>query len=123
GFALENYDALGRWRETADGSARIDASGRMPDGTTFDGPAELRIALLKHKDDFVSTLTQKLLTYALGRGVEYFDVPAVRRILRDSAASDYRWSALILGIVRSGPFQMRTVGDRESIATTAATAP
>jgi hypothetical protein len=123
GFALENYDALGRWRATADGAARIDASGRMPDGTTFDGPAELRTALLKHKDDFVSTLTQKLLTYALGRGVEYYDMPAVRRILRDSAASDYRWSALILGIVRSGAFQMRTVGDRESIAATATTAP
>jgi mono/diheme cytochrome c family protein len=120
GFALENYDALGRWRETADGSANIDASGRMPDGTRFNGPAELRAALLKHRDQFVSTLTEKLMTYALGRGVEAYDMPAVRQILRDSAAGGYRWSALIVGIARSSPFQMRSGGDGHAAATTAA---
>jgi len=121
GFALENYDALGRWRDTADGSARIDASGTMPDGTPFNGPAQLRAALLKHQDQFVSTLTEKLMTYALGRGVEPYDMPAVRRILRDSTTGGYRWSSLILGIVRSSPFQMRSAGDgRPAAATTAA---
>jgi mono/diheme cytochrome c family protein len=120
GFALENYDALGRWRDTADGSVRIDASGRMPDGTPFNGPAELRAALLKHQDQFVTALTEKLMTYALGRGVEPYDMPAVRRILRESAAGRYRWSSLILGIVRSSPFQMRSAGDGHPPTTTAA---
>ena len=107
GFALENFDAVGRWRTTLDGSTRIDASGALPDGTAFDGPAALREALLERRDDFVRTLTEKLLTYALGRGVEYYDFPAVRRILRATAGDEHRWSGLILEIVKSVPFQMR----------------
>jgi hypothetical protein len=105
GFALENFDAIGRWR-TADGGVSIDASGVLPDGSKFDGPAELGRILLSRPDQFVHTVAEKLLTYALGRGVEYYDAPAVRKILRDSASDGYRWSSLILGIVESAPFQM-----------------
>ena len=108
GFALENFDAIGRWRIT-DAKARtpIDASGVLPDGTMFEGPAELRSILMQKQEEFVYTVTEKLLTYALGRGVESYDAPAVRKVLREAAASDYRWSSLILGIVKSTPFQMR----------------
>ena len=101
GFALENFDGLGRWR------AGVDASGVLPDGTRIDGPAGLRQVLLDRKDQFVETTTERLLTYALGRGVEPFDMPAVRRIVRDAAPTDYRWSSIITGIVNSVPFQMR----------------
>jgi uncharacterized protein DUF1592/uncharacterized protein DUF1588/uncharacterized protein DUF1587/uncharacterized protein DUF1585/uncharacterized protein DUF1595 len=108
GFALENFDAIGRWRTTS-GAANtpIDSSGVLPDGTQFHGPAELRKILLSHGDEFVMTVTDKLLTYALGRGTEYYDAPAVRKIVREAAPGDYSWSSLILGIVRSMPFQMR----------------
>ena len=85
GFALENFDAVGRWRTLGESSEPIDASGVLPDGTKFDGPAGLRQALLAQSDQFVTTLTEKLLTYALGRGVEYYDAPAVRAIVRDAA--------------------------------------
>jgi len=108
GFALENFDGVGMWR-TTEGSANtsIDASGVLPDGAKFQGPSELRKVLLRHPEQFATVVTEKLLTYALGRGVEYYDEPAVRRIVRESAPSDYRWSSLILGIVGSEPFQMR----------------
>lgn len=106
GFALENFDAIGKWR-TTEGNTPIDASGTMPDGTKFKGPAELRKALLGNPDQFVATLTDKLLTYALGRGTEYYDAPAVRKITHEAAAANYRWSAIISGIVKSTPFQMR----------------
>ena len=106
GFALENFDAIGGWR-TRDAGAPIDASGTLPDGTTLNGPADLRRALLEHGDQVVAAVTEKLLTYALGRGLEYFDQPAVRQILREAAPTEYRWSAMILGIVKSTPFQMR----------------
>jgi hypothetical protein len=106
GFALENFDGLGRWR-TAIGKTPIDSSGVLPDGTKFDGPAGLRKILLSKQDQFVYTATERLLTYALGRGVEPYDAPAVRKIVRDAAPSDYCWSSLISGIVNSMPFQMR----------------
>ena len=107
GFALENYDAVGKW-QTRDAGSPIDASGRLPDGTRFEGPAGLKQLLLtRYRDDFVATVTEKLLTYALGRGLEHYDEPAVRSILRQSAAGDFRLSALINGIVSSTPFQMR----------------
>jgi len=106
GFAFENYDAIGRWR-TNDNGRRVDASGRLPDGTKFDGVSELQRALLKRPDLFVTTFVNKLLTYALGRGVEYYDAPAVRKIVRNAARDDYRFSSVILGIVQSVPFQMR----------------
>ncbi len=85
----------------------IDAAGELADGTPVDGPASLRTALLKRPESFVTTVTEKLLTYGLGRGVEYYDAPAVRRIVREAADDNYRWSALVAGIVRSVPFQMR----------------
>ena len=106
GFALENFDGIGRWR-TTDGASEIDASGVLPDGTAFSGPVEFRQALLQRREEFVHTFTSKLLTYALGRPVQAADMPAVRAILRGAAPGDYRWSSLVLGIVESRPFRMR----------------
>ena len=106
GFALENFDAVGEWR-THDAGLPVDASGVLADGTRFDGPAELRAVLAARREQFVETFTEKLLTYALGRGLEAYDRPVVRAIARAAAADDYRWSAVILGIARSTPFQMR----------------
>jgi mono/diheme cytochrome c family protein len=111
GFALENYDAVGRWR-SEDAGVPIDASGTLPDGTGFQGPAGLsQLLLTKYRDDFVRTATEKLLTYALGRGVEYYDYPTIRSINRDAARDNYRISSWILAIVKSTPFQMRKATD------------
>jgi hypothetical protein len=107
GFALENYDAIGRWRTADETHAAIDSTAMLADGRIVHGPVELRALLLAKREHFVMTVAQKLLTYALGRGLEAYDMPAVRRIVRDAERSDYRWSALILGITRSVPFQMR----------------
>jgi hypothetical protein len=107
GFSLENFDAVGRWREFEAGEP-VDASGGLPDGSTFEGVAGLENALLERPEIFVTTLTEKLLIFALGRGMEYTDAPAVRKIVREANAEDYRCSSLILGIVSSTPFQMRT---------------
>jgi hypothetical protein len=120
GFALENFDAVGQWRTGEDGAAAIDSSGTLPDGAPFDGPAAFRDALLGEPwaSEFAATVTEKLLTYALGRGLDHRDAPAVRRILRNARDDDYRWSSLILGIVESNPFLMR-----RAVGTTAAGAP
>jgi cytochrome c5 len=112
GFALENFDAIGEWRDLDAAGARIDATAKLPDGTSFSGPAELRKVLLNHADDFLTTLTEKLLTYALGRGIDAADAPAVRQIKRDAARNNYRFAALVHGIVSSTPFQMRMAQDR-----------
>lgn len=106
GFALENYDAIGRWRDFDDG-VEVDPSGTLPDGTGFNDPESFRQALLKRPQFFVSTATEKLMTYALGRGLEQYDMPAVRGIVREAARDDYRFSAVVLGLVNSTPFQMR----------------
>jgi hypothetical protein len=106
GFALENFDATGAWR-TKDGGFEIDPSGELYDGTKVTGPVSLRNALVARSGLFVSNFTEKLLTYALGRGVEYYDMPAVRSIDRSAAQNGNRFSSLILGIVSSAPFQMR----------------
>jgi hypothetical protein len=107
GFSLENYDAIGRWR-AKDGGSTIDAVGKLPDGTEFAGPAGLKKLLLNsYRDDFSTSLIEKLLTYALGRGLEYYDKPVVRSIKRQAARDDYRMSAIITAIVESTPFQMR----------------
>ena len=106
GFALENFDAIGQWRAT-DGVSLIDASGVLPDGTEFSGPAEFRHVLLSRRDDFVRTATEKLLTYALGRALQHYDMPSIRSIIRQSEGSGYTWSSLIKGIVESRPFQTR----------------
>ena len=112
GFALENFDAVGKWRaQDAEAKVPIDSSGTLPDGTKFDGPVEFRRALLGRRVDFATNLTEKLVTYALGRGLEYYDMPVVRQIIREAAPADYRWSGLIMGIVKSKPFQMRMVSD------------
>jgi hypothetical protein len=110
GFALENFDATGKWRTISpfgEANSPIDPSGVLYDGNKFQNVVEFRQVLLNHSDQYVHTVTEKLLTYALGRGVEYYDAPAVRKITREAAAREYRWSSLILGIVKSAPFQMR----------------
>ena len=107
GLALENFDAIGRWRDRNETRGSINAAGELPDGTPFDGPAGLKDALLRHPERFVTTVTEKLMTYALGRGIEYYDAPAVRAIVRDAAEDGYRLSSLVKGVVRSAPFQMR----------------
>ncbi len=107
GFALENFDAIGRWRTTSAAGAPIDASGTLVDGSVVEGAASLRDALLRHEVSVMRTVTEKLLTYALGRGVEYTDQPAIRKIVAAAAQDDYRWSSVILELVESMPFQMR----------------
>ena len=115
GFSLENFDGIGRWRTTDDPSIPgqpgpvIDASGVMPDGSQFEGPDGLRQLLLDRQREFVRTLTERLLTYALGRRLEYYDRPVVRQVMREAAGREYRWSDVILGIVKSTPFQLRSV--------------
>ena len=116
GFALENFDAVGKWRGKGEDGVRIDSSGVLLDGTKVDGPASLRQALLNRPDQFAGTLAEKLLTYALGRGLDFNDAPAVRKIAAQAAADKYRFSSLVLGIVRSTPFQMKvkTAGEVSS---------
>jgi hypothetical protein len=109
GFALENFDATGKYRVVDESFNPIDASGALPDGRTFDGVAELRSALAARPERFVNTLTEKLLTYALGRGLEYYDMPAVRKILADAAPDGYRMHAIVAGIVKSYPFEYRAI--------------
>ncbi|HEY2380436.1 MAG TPA: DUF1592 domain-containing protein [Terriglobia bacterium] len=106
GFSLENFDGVGEWR-TKDQSGPIDASGQLADGTKVEGPVTLRQALMKHPEQFAGTVTEKMMTYALGRGLEYYDMPVVRSIVHDSAKNDYRLSSIIIDIVKSTPFQMR----------------
>jgi uncharacterized protein DUF1592/uncharacterized protein DUF1588/uncharacterized protein DUF1585/uncharacterized protein DUF1587/uncharacterized protein DUF1595/cbb3-type cytochrome c oxidase subunit III len=109
GFALEQFDAIGRWR-TTDGPSPIDASSVMYDGTKIAGPADLRNFLLGYSEQFVRTVTEKMLTYAVGRGVEYDDMPVVRSIAREAADDDYRFDTLITAVVKSDPFQMSMQG-------------
>jgi hypothetical protein len=106
GFALENFDGIGRWR-TVDNGAAIDASAQLADGSKIEGPAALRQALLRRPDMFARNVTEMLMTYALGHRVEYSDMPYVRAILKESAKSDYRFSSLVLGIIKSPAFQRR----------------
>jgi mono/diheme cytochrome c family protein len=107
GFALENFDGIGEWRDIYPSGVKVDASAQLPDGTKFNGPSELRKILRAHGDEFVTTVTEKLLTYALGRGLEATDAPAVRKIKRDAARENYRFASLIQGVVTSTPFTMR----------------
>ena len=107
GFALENFDAIGRWRVVDESFNAIDASGALPDGTKFNGVQELRAALIRRPERFVTTVTEKLLTYALGRGLEYYDMPAVRRIVREAAKDGYRFQTIVRGVAESYPFTMR----------------
>ena len=117
GFALENFDAVGRWRDN-DRQARtpIDSSGVLADGTPVDGPVALRQAILSRPDQFVQTFTEKLMTFGLGRSIEYQDMPTVRRIVREAEGDDYRFSALVLNIVNSEQFRMKHNADNETLA-------
>ena len=117
GFALENFDAIGEWRsQDRWAGIPIDASSELIDGTKISGPADLRKALLKRSPQFVQTFTEKLMTYALGRSVEYYDMPTVRQIVRDAARENYRFSSLVMGIVKSAPFQMRKVPEADHVS-------
>jgi hypothetical protein len=113
GLALENFDAVGRWR-TEEPGGTIDASGQLADGTRVDGPVSLRAALVGRREQFVGVVVEKLLTYALGRGLDYADMPTVRGIVRRAEREDYRFSELILGVVESAPFRMRMVQPTET---------
>ncbi|NOT60751.1 MAG: DUF1585 domain-containing protein, partial [Acidobacteria bacterium] len=109
GFALENFDGVGKWR-TKDAGQAIDASGKLPNGTKLNGPSELKQVLLTgHRDEFVSTVVEKLMTYALGRGLEAHDAPAIRGIVRETEKEQFRLTALITAVVNSKPFLMRQV--------------
>jgi len=107
GFALENFDAVGQFRTHDEGFNPIEPDGAFPDGTTFSGPQGLRQVLLDHSDQFVNTVAEKMMTYALGRGVDYGDAPAIRKVRREAAANDFRFSSIVLGIVDSAQFQLR----------------
>jgi len=123
GFAMESFDAIGEFR-TRDrwAGVPIDSSGTLADGTPVKGPDDLRKALMKQPDQFVQTMTQKLMTYGLGRSVEYFDMPTVRKIVRDSAKDNYKFSSIVLGIVKSSNFQMQRVAEVPKAAEKIATA-
>ena len=109
GLSLENFDGIGQWR-TADAGKPINASGVLLDGTKVEGPAQLRNALVAQKQQFLRAVTERLLTYALGRGTAYYDAPAIRAIVQGAAPGNYRWSSIVLGIIKSAPFQMRRAG-------------
>jgi hypothetical protein len=111
GLTLENFDHVGKWR-TVDGQTSINATAQLVDGTKLDGPLSLRRALIARSDVFATVATEKLLTYASGRAVQYQDMPAVRAIIRDAARDKYRFSSLVIGIVKSTPFQMRTKAEQ-----------
>jgi len=107
GFALENYDGLGAWRDVDEAGKPIDASATMPNGVAVNGLPGLRAMLLGQRAQFAGTVTERLMAYALGRTIGYYDRPTIRSIVRDAAASEYRWSALIVGIAKSPAFLLR----------------
>jgi len=113
GFSLENFDGVGEWR-TKEAGGVVDPSGQLADGTKVDGPVALRQAIMKHPELFVRTLTEKMMTYGLGRGLEYYDMPTVRRIAMDASGTNYKFSSVVLGIVNSTAFKMRRVQEAPS---------
>ena len=106
GFALENFDAVGHWR-TSDGGTKIDPSGTLFNGASVDGAVALRRTLVSRPETFVGVMTEKMLTYALGRGLEHYDMPAVRKTVQDARSNNFRFSSMVLGIVKSTPFQLK----------------
>ena len=108
GFALENFDSVGNWRDAGPDGAPLDVAGTLADGSNVNGPGALREAILSRPGAFATVLTERMLTYALGRGLEPSDMPVVRRIVKKTAQNDYRLSSIVMGIVESAPFQMRT---------------
>ncbi len=113
GFALENFDAVGRWR-TLDSGQPIDSSGTLVDGSKVDGPVAMREALLNRPEVFLRNFTEKLMTYGLGRGLDWKDMPAVRKVVDDAERNQYRFAAIVQGIVESVPFQMKKKSDAVS---------
>jgi hypothetical protein len=112
GFALENFDTIGAYRAVDRFTrTKIDTSGKLVDGTPVNGPVDLRNALLSHPEQFVQTLTEKLMIYALGRSIEWYDMPGIRRIVRDAKASNYRFSAIVMGVVNAPAFRSSKVED------------
>ena len=107
GFSMENFDAIGKWRVNDALGLPIDAHGKLPDGTILTGPARLREVLAEKSDEFTLTTIEKLLTYALGRGIEHYDQPTIRKIARESVKDGFSWSSVIVEITKSTPFQMR----------------
>jgi len=120
GFALENFNSVGQWRSKGDNGAAIDTGGVLADGTKVDGPAALREAILSRPDAFATVLTERMMTYALGRGVEPQDMPVVRKIVRQAAVGNYKFGSIITGIIDSAPFQMRTTLEAAKSTTTLA---
>jgi hypothetical protein len=120
GFALENFDATGAWRTQTEARTDVDASGELVDGSKVNGPVSLRAALLSRPELFTGNLTEKLLTYAIGRSLKSYDMPAVREIVREAAGHDNRFSSIVVGIVESVPFQMRRKEAVSGSATAAA---
>ena len=116
GFALENFDADAKWRtkQGGEGGVVLDTAVELWDGTKVNGPAGLRQALLRYSPQFVRMMTEKMVTYALGRGVEYYDMPVIRSIVRDAEKNNNRFSAILMGIIKSAPFQMRTKVDESA---------
>ena len=108
GFALENFDSVGNWRDTGPDGAPLDVAGTLADGTKVNGPVALREAILNRPDAFVTVVTERMMTYALGRGLEPSDMPVVRRIVKKAAQNEYGLSSIVMGIIESAPFQMRT---------------
>jgi hypothetical protein len=108
GFALENFNSVGQWRDVGPDGAPLDVAGTLADGSQINGPAALREAIAGRPNAFVTVITEKMLTYALGRGLEPSDMPVVRKIVKKAAQNDYRLSSVVMGIVESAPFQMRT---------------
>jgi len=115
GFALDNFDAVGRYRTISESGAPIDPSGTFPDGTTFEGVDGLRKVLLSRPEEFVLTMSGQLMTYSLGRSLEHYDAPILRAIVREARGNDYRFSSLVNGIVTSLPFQMRRAAEQSAV--------
>jgi hypothetical protein len=120
GFALDNFDADGKWRtkQGGEGGVAIDAAVQLHDGQKVSGPVGLRNALLRYSPQFVAMFTEKMMTYALGRGVEHYDMPTIRAIVRDAAKQRHHFSTILMGIVRSPQFQMRVAGDPANVTRT-----
>src|SRR6476620_1236310 len=118
GFALENFDATGQWRDKDRfANAAIDSAGELPDGTKINGPDDLRNALLKKPEQFVQTLVENLLTYSMGRERAYYDMPTVRKIVKDTSAKDYKFSAIVQAVVKTDQFRMRRVPQPQPVQT------
>ena len=115
GFALENFDSVGNWRDKGPDGAPLDTAGTLVDGTQVNGPAALRQAILSRPNAFATILAERMMTYALGRKVEPSDMPVVRRIVKNVAQNDYKLSSVVMGIVESAPFQMRTKLEAETV--------